>query len=192
MYGQTFEAPSFKAGINEFDKVKFLGYVAIETEKYVGGALDLVLANGDAEYSQRWFPIDESRITPRERRDRDGNTTMPTQEEAIKQEYKKFNSVIKHIFTNFMSEEDFHSVEGSDFKAYIEALQAKLPADYTDSKGEFILGYNNNGYLEMPRQMWITGDFLNVNGQKPLTVSDRVKLSNVEQVKAQTPKNVTW
>lgn len=192
MYGQTFEAPSFKAGINQFDKVKFLGYVAIETEKYVGGALDLILANGDAEYSQRWFPIDESRITPRERRDKDGNTTMPTQEEAIQKVYKNFNSIVKHIFTNFISEEEFHSVQGSDFKTYIEALQAKLPENYTDSKGEFILEYNKGGYLTMPRYMNTTGHFFSVEGKKKLVVSGTLNLNKVEQVKTQTPKDVTW
>lgn len=175
MYGKTFkdDAPAWKAGINDFDKVKFLGLVNVETANYTGPALDLVVEKNGQEYQDRMFPVNPNSVRPRFDR---SQGREETQEEATKRTYGEFNSRVKHIFTNFMSEEDFMGVQADSFESYIKALTDLLPQDYNTKKGQIILGYNNKGYLEVPRYMWITGHFLSIEGQKELVVSDKINL----------------
>ena len=192
MYGKTFkdDAPAWKAGINDFDKVKFLGLVNVETANYSGSALDLVVEKSGQEFQDRTFPVNPNSVRPRFDKQLGREET---QEEATKRTYGEFNSRVKHIFTNFMSEEDFMSVQADSFESYIKALTDLLPEDYDTKPGQIILGYNNKGYLEVPRYMWITGHFLSVEGQKELNVSGRINLHKANsQPSESAPKEVEW
>jgi len=190
MYGQVFEqaAPPLKAGINEFDKVKSLELVNLDLANYTGPVIDLELEKNDSIiYSERIFPVNPQYIRPRER---DGK--MESMEDATKRAYGEFNSRVKHIFTNWLTEEEFNAVTATDFADYAKQLIAKLPDDYNS---KFILTYNNKGYLEMPKYMWITGAFFSVDGAKELVVGSKVKLVNPKAASdgaENTPKAVEW
>ena len=196
MYGKVFEdnSPTFKAGINDFDNVKFLGLVNIDTAGYTGPVMDLVLVKDGSEYRDRMFPINPDSVKPRNTYDREMKANrMETMEEAVKRAYGDFNSRVKHIFTNFISEEEFASVQAESFEDYINQLTDLLPDGYDTLPGQVILGYGNSGkYLEMPKYMWITGHFLSIQGKKDLKVSDRVKTVKVSEVAESAPKEVTW
>ena len=196
MYGKVFtdNTPVWKPGINDFDNVKTLGLVNVDSPNYTGQVLDLVIVKNGQEYRDRMFPINPNSIRPRSLRDRNtGETREESIQEATERTYGEFNSRVKHIFTNFMSEEEFESVTADSFEAYINALTDKLPEDFDSKPGQVILGYNNGGYLEMPRYMWITGHFFSINGQKDLVVSDKVKVHKANSEAAEKPtKPVEW
>lgn len=198
MYGKTFknDAPAWKAGINDFDRVKFLGLVSVETNNYSGSALDLILEKDGKETNDRMFPVNPNSIRPRNIKDRDtGERREETQQEAIDRAYGEFNSRVKHIYTNFISEEEFMTVQADSFESYIKMLTEKLPEDYDQKPGQVILGYNKGGYLEVPRYMWITGHFLSIEGQKDLNISDKVNLHKTPEASGgseSSPDPVTW
>lgn len=175
MYGQVFEnAATFVAGINENVFLKKFELVDVNTPKYTGKALDISYGKDDgSEISDRLFPVDESNITP---------YGDDTKEEAVEKAYAKMNSKIMHIVCNFTAtEEQFRQAvkAATDFTSYVNICASLLPSDFSTKKGSLIIGYNKNGFLEVPKSLKVTGAFFSVDNKHKLQVNEsRVKLTS--------------
>lgn len=201
-YGQNYDNNSvevFKSGVNnDVTLVKF-ELVNVDTAKYQGEACDVEWQKEGKSIKGRLFPVDESRITPRSIREKDasGNQVerMQTEKEAKDQAYAQFNSMVKHIAGCAVTDEQWKEAtkdieEG--FASFINTAAALVSGkNYT---GQLILGFDNAGYLKIPRAIWVTGAFWSVNGRHKLTMKPRsgFMLEKIGVPSQETPTSTDW
>lgn len=198
MYGNTYNdtvTKKFKAGINEEVTLNSVTLEKVETANYNGFALDFIYGKDGDEHKDRMFPIDESRVTPREVYV-DGSKKMQTQEEAVAQAYGNFNSKVKHVICNFVEEEKFEETvkESTSFEDFAKRVISLLPQGYSTTKGQLIMSYDNKGYLQVPSAMWVTGAFFSVNDKHNLVPGKRVRLTPpaTDNTSADAPQDTNW
>lgn len=187
-YGQNFEEPkglAFKAGINEPVNLKSFGLVEVQTANFNGNVLDVIFEKDGDEAKLRLFPVDETKVTTRNEQ---------TQEEAVAKAYGDLNAVVKHVVTAFehllpadkQGKYDEVVKAATDFESFVKLSASYLPEDYQQYSGKLAMGYNNNGYLEVPRYLWITGHFFVVDGSdKTIQLGKRITLVRPVQAAAQ-------
>jgi len=197
MYGQTFndsQASAWNAGINEEVSLKFFGLTKVETANFQGNVLDMVYEKNGQEFRDRMFQVNEENLKTRKVKE-NGVERDQTDEEAKIEAYGNFNSRVKHVVCQFVDEAEFTKVTSTakNFDEFVVLCATILPQNYSEIKGKLIMGYNNKGYLEIPRAMWVTGDFLSLDG-RPLKVSNRIKLEKEEKAAEETATttNTKW
>jgi len=176
MYGET--APSIKAGAQSCTLEKF-ELSMVTTDKYKGPALDIVfrLASGQ-DLNIRKFPIDKAKIAsdmdkyPERFKKKDG--TMRSVDEVYGAKTKDLSSYIKHIVTGFVTEAVWMEkmnewvqvnnfvpgVHEPNFEQFVAVAKSMLPASYNTVEATVAAGYKaNSQYLEIPDEMYLTGDF---------------------------------
>jgi hypothetical protein len=186
---------AFVGGINDDVSLFSIELVDVETSRYQGQAIDVTFEKNGTFLTSRRFPFNPENVRPRMLRSKAGQESREeTQEEAEKRALVEYLIWFKSLLNvNFCDEEQWSSAMASakDFPSFYAALVNLLPADYQEKKGQLICGYNNNNYLEVPREHWITRAFFSVEGKKPLVVSERVRTAPVVVASAPQPSNST-
>lgn len=181
MYGKAYNdvaLKKFKAGVNENVVLKSVTLERVTTQSYDGFALDFIYEKEGDEHRDRMFPIDESKVQPRSVY-KNGIRETQTIEQAINQAYSNFNSKVKHVICNFVEEEKFEQTvkKSTSFEDFARKVISLLPQNYSNIRGELLLSYDNNGFLQVPSAMWVTGAFFSINGKHNLVPSKRVRLT---------------
>lgn len=86
-----------------------------------------------------------------------------TLEQCLKSEITKQNRLIKNLALNFV-EQDVYEAAFKEFKpsgsledqfvAFVNKVKELLPANYADTTGRLVVGYNAKGYLTCPKTMF--------------------------------------
>jgi hypothetical protein len=182
---------NFIAGINEDVTMQKFEYVSENNNEYVQLEFE---KEGSQIRDRIYIPKD-----PRPMKKKGGE--MESADEAMIRDWGDVNTKIKHIITNYVSEEEFHTkfqtAAPKSFKDFILFCERLLPNGWKDMKGELIVSYNTKGFLSIPFAMWVTGHFFSVNGAKsPLRLSSRLVLvrpgveEDSEEAEAAVP--VAW
>lgn len=179
-YGQNYDNSNinvFNAGINNGVTLTKFELTSLDTPKYQGEACDVEWTKDGQSIKARLFPVNEAGIQVRSIREKDasGNTVerMQTEQEAKDQAYAQFNSMVKHIAGCAVTDEEWkEATKGAkDFASFINlAGNLVTGKNYT---GQLILGYDNAGYLKVPRAMYVTKAFWSVNGRHQLVFTEK-------------------
>jgi len=187
MYGQTYSSDSaggsaFTAGINE--NVSLISFSITNTDQW-GQVLDVVFSKGASTVNCRKFQVDPSKVTPREISIK-GVKKMQSEKEAVTSAFSEFNTWVKHIIRPFTTEEAFDAAikaataTDNTFEGFINGCKSLLPEGFENQAGRLILTYNNKGFLEVPRAMWVTGAFWALDPERILSVSNKIVITRPE------------
>jgi hypothetical protein len=181
---------SFNPGLNSKVSLVTFEFVKDDSNEY----LQLVFEKEGGEIRDRIYS--PKNFIPKKKRD----GSMESDLEARGRIWGEINAKIKHIITNYISEEDFDNMvrdaRVSSFQQFVSVCKRMLPPNYKQMKGDLIVGYNQKGYLSIPYAMWVTGRFFSVNNVKgELVVSKNLKLvkeeENLEPESNQEPP-ISW
>lgn len=169
----------FKPGLNEDVSLKTFSYEKTDDYEYVQLEFE---KEGDMINDRVYAP---SRVFPRMMKKRqDGNLVddrMETEAEAWARTWGEVNAKLKHIATNFVTDEEFgnklESMKPKSFKEMVDLCSSCIPPNFNEKKGGLLLGYNKKGFLSVPVAMWVTGHFFAVEGSgKELTIDRKLQL----------------
>jgi len=174
MYGQVYsedKGSAFIPGINE--NVSLISFGLTTTDQW-GTVLDVVFAKDNSTLNCRKFqPTPKVReITVK------GVKRMQSEEEAKISAFGDFNTWVKSIVIPFTTEEAYDEAmkDVTSFESFITACKTLLGDDFKNKTGRLIVGYNNKGFPEVPRALWVTGTFWTLDPEKELKISDKVLL----------------
>lgn len=197
-YGKNFNTPTtaaFVAGINNGVTLKTFQVENVEFTNYTGPVLKVVFEKDGQERNAMRFPIVEEKVLefnakyPKKKKEKDseGVTTERTltDAEVIEAAYTDFNSWVKHIVCNGVTDEAFDKAvsDATSFEDFCNKA-AKLIEGKTLT-GKLILGYDKKGYLVVPQKVQTTGPFFSVADKHKLVVSQYINLN--PPVKAENP-----
>jgi len=163
LWGQSYEdySDSLELGIN---KKVFLHDIKFEEGQY-GPQLYVEFHKGTRAVKQ-WFSI------PNYEEVQSGRITNDRYKDLV----TRFNSILKHIVCNFVTEDQYqaHIKTYNSAKEFVIDMLTLIPANFQELEGELILIYNKKGYLSLPISMKITGPFFSVGGRYTLKPSGLV------------------
>lgn len=178
LWGQSYDDVSegFKLGIN--DKV-FLHDIKYEEGQY-GPQLYVEWHKGQRAV-KNWYSI------PSIEEVQSGRIDMDKYKELI----TRFNSIIKHLVCNYVSEETYqaHLKAYPNAQAFVNDVLTLIPANFQELEGQLILGYNKKGYLNPPVSIKMTGPFWSVGGKFDLRVSDIILNSKPKEADSNSANN---
>lgn len=160
LWGQSYDDYSggFELGVNK-DVVLF----DIKPEDGNYGLQLYVEFHKGSSATRRWYPVPNA----------DDVTSGRITSDRYKELVTRFNTILKHIVCNYVTEEQYqaHLKSYGSAKEFIVDVLKLIPDNFNEMKGELILGYNKKGYLEVPVSMKITGPFFSVGGKFNLVPS---------------------
>lgn len=186
---------TFVPGIN--DKVTLSKFEFVRGADGSSNFVQLEFSREGGTLNDRVY--EPTKVYPREKFSyKGGNKTsegMESEAEAWARTWGDINSKVKHIATNYVTEEEFmnrfRAVQPKSFEDLVNLCTLILPKNFVELEGQLIVGYNNKGYLSVPRSMRVTGNFFSIQNNKPLNVSDRVALERPEQENDSTQEQNT-
>jgi len=169
LWGQSYDevSASFQLGIN---KDVVLHDIKYEEGQY-GPQLYVEFHLGQSR-NRTWFSI------PQPEEVTSGRITSERFNELV----TRFNSIIKHIVCNYVTEEQYHA-QLKNYESpeqFVNDVLSLIPNNFQELKGELILMYNKKGYLSVPVSMKLTGPFWSVGGRHKLVPSQLVMNSASE------------
>lgn len=172
IYGSSEEQQSaltlFNAGMNEGVTLNMRYVPSITLGTYTGEVIALDLTREGATMTSYYFPVDPTKVKPREVKD--GNfKRMQTPDEAIQSSLAQLNSNLKVIVTGYGVPDEAWDLNikkkgFNSFREFAEAVIALLPEGYQDKPGKFILIYNKKGFPTVPYSVKNTGRFWLADG----------------------------
>lgn len=181
MYGQEISSEYLKGGINENVFLKSFELVGVNWSNFSGNIIEVTVANDSGKIIHK--------ITPAESLFGFIDNSDATAEEKEKRKKRAASDVTTwlrmFIADNYCTREEWNAAMKSvnSFESLYTACKQLLPANFDSIPARIILGYKDNGYLEIPKH-WQTGTFFTTNPDTKLVISDKV--TTVRPVKEET------